>query len=112
MISLRDMNILDVMETDVAPFDVVLDTFYRDRYIQASRQHEELRRKIQGESEQEIEEMNNQKRQLERKVNKNRYITRIKKRKALETIPSPSAFLYLCTNSVWFLVDRGEGRER
>ncbi|XP_031549200.1 unconventional myosin-XVIIIa-like [Actinia tenebrosa] len=44
------------------------DTFYRDRYIQASRQHEELRRKIQGESEQEIEDLTNQKRHLERKL--------------------------------------------
>ncbi|KAK3738198.1 hypothetical protein QZH41_012776 [Actinostola sp. cb2023] len=44
------------------------DTFYRDRYIQASRQHDELRRRIQTESDKVVEDLTNQKRQFERKL--------------------------------------------
>ena len=46
----------------------LLDSFYRERYIQASREHEQLRKKLQSQAEQEIEQLTNQKRILERKV--------------------------------------------
>ena len=44
------------------------ESFYRERYIQASKEHEHLRKKLQSQAEQEIEELSNQKRTLERKV--------------------------------------------
>ena len=45
------------------------ESFYRERYIQASKEHEQLRKKLQSQAEQEIEQLTNQKRLLERKVN-------------------------------------------
>ena len=44
------------------------ESFYRERYIQASKEHEHLRKKLESQAEQEIEELSNQKRTLERKV--------------------------------------------
>ena len=44
------------------------ESFYRERYIQASKEHEQLRKKLQSQAEQEIEQLTNQKRLLERKV--------------------------------------------
>ena len=52
----------------VASLCLAADSFYRERYIQASRQHEQLRRKLQNQAEQDVELVSNQKRQLERKV--------------------------------------------
>ena len=45
------------------------ESFYRERYIQASKEHEQLRKKLQSQAEQEIEQLTSQKRLLERKVN-------------------------------------------
>ena len=48
---------------------VPVESFYRERYIQASKEHEQLRKKLQSQAEQEIEQLTSQKRLLERKVN-------------------------------------------
>lgn len=49
-------------------FRLSSESFYRERYIQASKEHEHLRKKLESQAEQEIEELSNQKRTLERKV--------------------------------------------
>ena len=47
-----------------------LESFYRERYIQKSKEQDQLRKKLQNQAEEEIEELSNQKRTLERKVKK------------------------------------------
>ena len=49
-------------------FVFLVESFYRERYIQKSKEQEQLRKKLQSQAEQEIEELSNQKRTLERKV--------------------------------------------
>ena len=65
---------------------VAAESFYRERYIQASKEHEQLRKKLQSQAEQEIEQLTSQKRLLERKVNTT-IITR-QARNVVETWPS------------------------
>ncbi|XP_048583145.1 unconventional myosin-XVIIIa-like isoform X2 [Nematostella vectensis] len=44
------------------------EEYYRERYLQASREHEQLRKKLQSQAEKEMEEVLNQKRIVERKL--------------------------------------------
>ena len=46
------------------------ESFYRERYLQKSKEQEQLRKKLQSRAEEEIEELSNQKRTLERRVKK------------------------------------------
>ena len=46
------------------------ESFYRERYLQKSKEQEQLRKKLQNRAEEEIEELSNQKRTLERRVKK------------------------------------------
>ena len=51
-----------------------IDQFYRERYLQASRDQEQLRKKILSQAEEEVEEIQNQKRQLERRVSDGEFL--------------------------------------
>lgn len=64
----RTVDRLERYDGEGASEDEEEESFYRERYIQKSKEQDQLRKKLQNQAEEEIEELSNQKRTLERKL--------------------------------------------
>ncbi|XP_015760291.1 PREDICTED: unconventional myosin-XVIIIa-like [Acropora digitifera] len=64
----RNVESLERYDGEGASEDEEEESFYRERYLQKSKEQEQLRKKLQSRAEEEIEELSNQKRTLERRL--------------------------------------------